>query len=220
MKPILSLFLVLLLFQFQTVARAEEDIYTRGVVAHVDLTAQRMHVSVDGIHSHTWKISSGKSGFLTPTGSFRPKFLHRMHYSRQYDNSPMPHSVFFYRGYAVHGTSYVKKLGQPASHGCIRLSKENARTFFNLVKVHGKAETQITLTGRAPGATRHVKKKSTKKRRARSKTKQRRHYLAKKRKRALKLKRKRAQVLVRRKQRERLAARRRSNDPFAFLFGN
>ncbi|MGI9372981.1 MAG: L,D-transpeptidase, partial [Hyphomicrobiales bacterium] len=134
-----SSILLFLLGIFSTASHAEEDLYTKKIVAHVDLTNQRMHVTIEGLSAHTWKISSGRSGYLTPTGTYQPKFLHRMHYSRQYDNSPMPHSVFFFRGYAVHGTSYVQRLGRPASHGCIRLAKPHARKFFDLVKAFGKS---------------------------------------------------------------------------------
>ena len=187
-------------------AIAEEDQYTKRLVAHVDLSAQRMHVTVEGERKFTWKISSGRSGYLTPTGTYKPTFLHRMHYSRKYDNSPMPHSVFFYKGYAVHGTNYTKRLGRPASHGCIRLAKGDAKTFFELVKRYGKAETEITLTGKAPGATRYAKKK--KKKRVASRKSKRKYQLQLKRKRALALKRKR----------KRLAAHRRKYGPFSFLF--
>jgi len=156
-----------------TPAQGEEDIYTKKLVAKIDLAAQRMHVVVDGFHEHEWKISSGRSGFLTPAGTFSPKFLHRMHYSRQYNNAPMPYSVFFHRGYAVHGTEYVRKLGRPASHGCVRLSRKNAKIFFNLIKLNGKAQTEIILTGKAPRTTRYAKKKKRKLRKTRKANKRR-----------------------------------------------
>ncbi len=69
-----------------------------------------------------------------------------MWYSRKYDNSPMPYSVFYYGGYAIHGTNYVKRLGRPASHGCIRLQTANAATFYSLVQRHGRADTRIVVT--------------------------------------------------------------------------
>ena len=184
---------------------AEPDLYEKRLVAKIDLTKQRMHVIVEGEHVHTWKISSGRSGYLTPTGNYTPKFLHRMHYSRKYDNAPMPHSVFYHRGYAVHGTTYEKRLGRPASHGCIRLSRKNAKTFFYLVKNSGKYQTEIVLTGRAPGATKYVKKRK-KKRRYRT-ARERRYQAWLKKKRAWKLRKK-----------KRPYSRRRNNDTFFSVF--
>ncbi len=113
----------------------------------VDLSAQRMHVKVDGRHYATWRISSGRHGYYTPRGTYRPKWLKRMHYSRKYDNAPMPYSIFFRGGYAIHGTNHVSRLGRPASHGCIRLSPANAATLFGLVKRHGRKNTIIRITG-------------------------------------------------------------------------
>lgn len=115
------------------------------VVARVDLSSQTMHVQVNGRSYARWKISSGRKGFRTPTGSWRPKWTTRMHYSRKYDYSPMPYSVFYNRGYAVHGTNYVRRLGRPASHGCIRLHPANARKFYNLVKRYGRNNTLIRV---------------------------------------------------------------------------
>lgn len=115
------------------------------VVARVDLSSQTMHVKVNGRTYARWKISSGRNGFRTPTGTWRPKWTTKMHYSRKYDYSPMPYSVFYNRGYAVHGTNYVRRLGRPASHGCIRLHTANARKFYNLVKRYGRKNTVIKV---------------------------------------------------------------------------
>ena len=115
------------------------------VVARVDLSSQTMHVTVNGRTYARWKISSGRRGYRTPTGTWRAKWTKRMHYSRKYDNSPMPYSVFYHRGYAVHGTNYVRRLGRPASHGCIRLRTANARKFYNLVRRHGRRNTLIKV---------------------------------------------------------------------------
>lgn len=115
------------------------------VVARVDLSSQTMHVTVNGRTYARWKISSGRRGYRTPTGTWRPKWTKRMHYSSKYDWSPMPYSVFYNRGYAVHGTNYVRRLGRPASHGCIRLHTANARKFYNLVKRHGRRNTLIKV---------------------------------------------------------------------------
>lgn len=117
-----------------------------SVVASIDLSAQRMAVIVDGEFVADWPISSGRSGYKTPTGTYKPKVLKRMHYSRKYDNSPMPYSVFFHGGYAIHGTGYLKQLGRPASHGCVRLHPRNAAIFFNLVRDYGMRNTRITIS--------------------------------------------------------------------------
>jgi lipoprotein-anchoring transpeptidase ErfK/SrfK len=114
--------------------------------ARIDVSAQTMRVYENGALAYTWKVSTARKGYRTPRGSYRPTRLHRMWYSRKYDNSPMPHSVFFHGGYAIHGTNYLKSLGRPASHGCIRLAPGNARTFFNMVRAHGSRATRIVIT--------------------------------------------------------------------------
>lgn len=115
------------------------------ITAKVDISEQRMKVFVNGVHKKTFKVSTGARGYTTPTGSWKPTRMHKMWHSRKYDMAPMPHSVFFYRGYAVHATNAIKRLGRPASHGCIRLHPKNARQFFNLVMAAGRANTSITI---------------------------------------------------------------------------
>ncbi len=116
-----------------------------AVVAKIDISSQRMNVFIDGELAYSWSISSGRKGFNTPRGSYRPTALRRMHYSRKYDNSPMPHSIFFRGGFAIHGTGYVKQLGRPASHGCIRLHPSNAAKLFSIVKTYGAGNTRIVI---------------------------------------------------------------------------
>ena len=116
-----------------------------GVRISTNLSNQTMTVSVNGRVQHRWVISSGKRGYRTPTGTYRPGRMYREYYSRKYDNSPMPHSIFFRGGYAIHGTGYVRSLGRPASHGCIRLHPSNARRLYNLVRAHGKGNTRISI---------------------------------------------------------------------------
>jgi lipoprotein-anchoring transpeptidase ErfK/SrfK len=84
--------------------------------------------------SYQWPVSTARKGFYTPTGTFHPYSLQLMHYSRKYDNAPMPHSIFFSGGYAIHATPHVGALGRPASHGCVRLSPSNAATLYSIVK--------------------------------------------------------------------------------------
>ncbi len=116
-----------------------------SVVAVVDVSTQRMYVTVDGGPYAVWKVSTARRGYYTPRGSFRPKVLKRMHYSSKYENSPMPYSVFFHGGYAIHGTEYVRRLGTPASHGCIRLHTANAAAFYSLIKRYGRGSTRIRV---------------------------------------------------------------------------
>lgn len=133
-----------------------------SLVARIDLTRQRMHVTSNGKVVGRWKISSGKLGYETPPGRFRPKWASKMHYSRKYNNSPMPYSVFFNGGIATHGTTYTRRLGGAASHGCIRLQTANARKFYKLVHRHGYKRTRIIVTGRAK-INRSVARRSTRK---------------------------------------------------------
>lgn len=120
-----------------------------GVGVQVDLSTQRMTVTEDGRVRHVWTISSGRPGFRTPTGTYRPQRLARMHYSRAYDLAPMPHSIFFTGGYAIHGTGEVRRLGRTASHGCIRLSKGQAAELYRLVQARGPENTRISISGDA-----------------------------------------------------------------------
>ena len=120
-----------------------------GVTVQVDLSTQRMTVSEDGRVRHVWQVSSGRPGYRTPTGTYRPQRLARMHYSRTYDLAPMPHSIFFTGGYAIHGTGEIRRLGRTASHGCIRLSRGQAAELFRMVQTRGAENTRITITGDA-----------------------------------------------------------------------
>lgn len=118
-----------------------------NVSIRIDLSTQRMFVTGERGERYTWPISSGRQGFVTPRGTFRPQSLRRMHFSRTYDNAPMPHSIFFHKGWAIHGTSAVGALGRPASHGCVRLAPRNAAKLFAMVQRDGAT---ITITGDPP----------------------------------------------------------------------
>ncbi len=113
--------------------------------ARVDVSSQTMTVIKHGRVLYRWKVSTARRGYITPRGSWRPTRLHRMWYSKKYDNSPMPYSVFYHGGYAIHGTGAVKNLGRPASHGCVRLHPANAAQFYSLVKQIGAGNTRITV---------------------------------------------------------------------------
>jgi lipoprotein-anchoring transpeptidase ErfK/SrfK len=116
------------------------------VEIYVDISNQTMTVDVDGWTYGRWKVSTARNGYYTPRGSWRPFLLKRMHYSRKYDNSPMPNSIFFLGGYAIHATYYINQLGRPASHGCIRLHPQNAAKLYALVQKHGMRATRITIS--------------------------------------------------------------------------
>lgn len=115
------------------------------VVVHIDKSSQRMAVSVDGAARYSWPVSTGRGGYGTPSGVFRPQSLVRMHYSRKYYNSPMPHSIFFYYGFAIHGTNDIRRLGGPASHGCVRLHPSHAAALYALVQRNGSRNTRIEI---------------------------------------------------------------------------
>ena len=116
-----------------------------GLVARVDLAAQTMTVEKHGQVIYRWKVSTARKGYVTPRGTWRPTRMHKMWYSRKYDNSPLPYSVFYHGGYAIHGTNAVKNLGRPASHGCVRLAPSNAQKFYTLVREMGPGNTRIVV---------------------------------------------------------------------------
>src|ERR1700710_1482227 len=118
------------------------------VAITVDKDAQQMTVAVDGVERYHWPVSSGLPSHETPNGSFRTFRMEEDHYSKEFDDAPMPHSIFFTKkGHAIHGTDSVSRLGTPASHGCVRLSRENAATLYAMVKADGVLNTTVTLTG-------------------------------------------------------------------------
>jgi lipoprotein-anchoring transpeptidase ErfK/SrfK len=116
-----------------------------GVVARVNLSTQRMNVYVDGMPRYTWAVSTARPGYRTPTGTFRPTAVVRYHASTIYSGSPMPYSIFFLRGYAIHGSYETRYLGRPASHGCVRLHPANAALLYSLVKQYGAGNTLIEI---------------------------------------------------------------------------
>jgi len=117
-----------------------------GVVVQIDKSSQRMAVSVDGAPRYNWPVSTGRSGYGTPSGVFQPQSMARHYFSRKYYNAPMPHAIFFYYGFAIHGTNDLARLGGPASHGCVRLHPSNAATLFALVARNGPRNTRIEIS--------------------------------------------------------------------------
>ncbi len=119
--------------------------FAAKLIANVDISTQTMVVTQNGRVKYKWPVSTGRSGYSTPTGSYSAQWLSRNHRSRKYNNAPMPFAVFYHRGYAVHATFDTKRLGRPASHGCVRLSPDNAATFFALVQQVGNSNTRIVI---------------------------------------------------------------------------
>lgn len=118
-------------------ASRKGPIPTPKVVAKIDISEQRMQVFVDGEQRYIWKVSTGRRGYYTPRGTYSPYRMHKMWRSRKYNNAPMPYAVFFHKGWAVHGTNAIRRLGRPASHGCVRLHPKNAKAFYHLIKKAG-----------------------------------------------------------------------------------
>ena len=116
-----------------------------SLVARVDVAAQKMVVIHYGKVLYEWPVSTARQGYITPRGEYRPQRMHKMWHSRKYDMAPMPFAVFYDRGWAVHGTSAVSRLGKPASHGCVRLATPNAETFYTLVRQVGPGNTRIIV---------------------------------------------------------------------------
>lgn len=117
-----------------------------SMIARIDISDQRMRIIVDGKTKYTWKISTGRGRYRTPRGNFSPGRMYVRYFSRKYDGAPMPNAIFFYKGYAIHGTDQIRRLGRPASHGCVRLHPANAKKLFSLVKRFGKSNTRIQIT--------------------------------------------------------------------------
>lgn len=116
------------------------------VLITVNKTTQRLSVAVNGEPRYEWPVSTARWGYNTPNGSYRPERLERTWYSRKYDMSPMPYSIFFNGGYAIHGSYEISRIGRPASHGCIRLNPRNAAVLFSLVRTHAD-DTRIVVQG-------------------------------------------------------------------------
>ncbi len=138
-RTVLPAVLLGLMLAFPAIASAQ-------IVAKINLSSQRMDVYVDGAARYTWPVSTARPGYRTPVGTFKPTALVRYHRSTIYDGSPMPYSIFFLRGYAIHGSYEIKHLGRPASHGCIRLHPSNAAALYSLVKQHGAGNTVIQIS--------------------------------------------------------------------------
>ncbi len=121
------------------------------IVVTIDQTTQQMSVAVDGAPRYVWPVSTGRAGYDTPNGTFKPNRMDADHLSQEWDNAPMPHTIFFdMKGHAIHGFFDVKHLGLPVSHGCVRLAPDHAATLFQLIKAEGMANTAVVVSGHTP----------------------------------------------------------------------
>ena len=121
-----------------------------AILINIDKPSQSMTVSVNGETRYRWPVSTGATGYSTPTGNYSAFRMERMHYSDEWDGAGMPHSIFFTtRGHAIHGSNHPG-MGTPRSHGCVRLSLNNAQTLYNLVEQHGMAGTKVVVSGSDP----------------------------------------------------------------------
>ena len=133
-----------------------------AILVYIDKTDQQMTVSLDNVEKYRWPVSTGKAGYSTPSGTYTATSMNEVWYSKQYDNAPMPHAVFFMKdGHAIHGTFEVKNLGKPVSHGCVRISPENAAILYGLVQENGLENTKVVLTGSSPDGEYKVAKGRT-----------------------------------------------------------
>ena len=122
-----------------------------NVMIIIDKSAQKMTVTVNGEDRYTWPVSTGRDGYDTPSGDHQPFRMEKDHFSREWDDAPMPNSIFFTKiGHAIHGTYEVRNLGRPASHGCVRLAPQNAAILYALVKDEGVFNTRVRLVGEIP----------------------------------------------------------------------
>jgi lipoprotein-anchoring transpeptidase ErfK/SrfK len=116
-----------------------------SVVARVDKSSQTMTVYHHGKVIGHWPVSTARAGKVTPSGTWTAKSMKRYHRSSRYNNAPMPYSIFYSGHFAIHGTNQVKKLGRPASAGCIRLHPNNAAKLFSLVQSEGLRNMRVVV---------------------------------------------------------------------------
>lgn len=141
----LKLFLAVVLMALFTGAGAASAM---KVVISVSKISQKMTVTVDGEKEYSWKVSTGAPGYDTPSGTYHPFRMEAEHFSKEWDDAPMPHSIFFTgEGHAIHGSYHVKSLGRRVSHGCIRLAPDNATKLYTLIEQAGMSNTTVIVTG-------------------------------------------------------------------------
>ena len=127
-----------------------------SIVVTIDKSTQRMMVEVDGRPRWVWPVSTGRPGHDTPSGRYTAFRMEADHFSKEWDDAPMPHSIFFsQKGHAIHGSLNTGRIGLPASHGCVRLTPENAARLYALVEKEGLSNTTVVVKGDLHNATLH-----------------------------------------------------------------
>jgi hypothetical protein len=122
----------------------------------IDKSSQRMRVDVNGSLRWVWPVSTGQLRRDTPSGKYTAFRMEADHFSKEWDDAPMPHSIFFSQsGHAIHGSFNTRRLGTPASHGCVRLDPANAARLYSLVEQEGLPNTKVTVTGDVRNAMWH-----------------------------------------------------------------
>ena len=125
-----------------------------SVWAQVSKSKQKLYLYVDGVLEATWSVSTGTKGHTTPNFDKHPNGrIYDSYTSTKYPGGDykglgnMPYAVFISGGFAIHGTDTGnwKRLGTPASHGCIRIHPENALYFNRLVRSRGINDVWITV---------------------------------------------------------------------------
>ncbi len=127
---------------------------TCPVWVYVSKASQRLYLYLDGNQAYEWAISSGVAGRTTPNFDRRPNGrIYDRYSSVTYPGGDynglgnMPYAVFIEGGFALHGTPRENwsKLGQRASHGCIRQHPDNARYLNRLIRRVGIQSVWITV---------------------------------------------------------------------------
>jgi len=119
-----------------------------AILITINKSTQLMAVEVDGALRWTWPVSTGQLAYDTPSGRYTAFRMEADHFSKEWDDAPMPHSIFFtQQGHAIHGYLNTRNIGSPASHGCVRLEPENAAKLYALVEQQGLPNTKVVLTG-------------------------------------------------------------------------
>ncbi|MFL5258789.1 MAG: L,D-transpeptidase [Hyphomicrobiales bacterium] len=118
------------------------------VLVTINKSTQKMTVQLDGERQFVWPVSTGAPGYDTPSGTYRPFRMEVDHFSEEWDDAPMPHSIFFTpEGHAIHGSPHTKRLGTRASHGCVRLAPDNAAKLYGMVEKAGLSHTTVVVKG-------------------------------------------------------------------------
>ncbi len=121
-----------------------ENSLSSGVQIDVNLAEQTL-TATDADGTFSTKISSARPGFTTAKGCYDNPQLEQVHPSRKLDNSPVPHSIFYSGGFAIHGTLDDASIGRPASYGGIRVSRYAASVIYGLIEYYGTAKSKVCV---------------------------------------------------------------------------